>query len=258
MVLTWVPPIVWLPIEVEVFVELYPYKIARPSHRSSIFKSKNEVEVGAKAQARLLLSPEHTVRSSKRFIGDLEKFWKIHGKKITPVEIASHILREIKKEAEVALEERVEGVVITVPAYFNGLQKSQTKEAAEKAGLNVLELLKEPTAAAIAYGLDKEKDQTIIVYDLGGGTFDVSILEINNNKFIERGIDGNTFLGGDDFDEALKGYIIEQFESQYKSFTVDPLDDKRITEAAEHIKIQLSSVNRVEETIILAETAPLI
>ncbi len=210
------------------------------------------VEVGKKAKAQLMINPQQTVRSAKRFMGDLNKTWTIYGKKFTPVDISSFILRKIQKDSSEILGEKTKNAVITVPAYFNGLQKSQTKKAGEEAGLNVLALLKEPTAAAIAYGLDKEKDQTIMVYDLGGGTFDVTILAVNGNKFSEKAIDGDCFLGGDDFDEAIKRYIIKEFEDNFKSFKLKPADEKMISEIAEKMKIELSSAKRVEESVILS------
>ena len=219
--------------------------------KKTVISSKN-AEVGKKAKAQIMINPDKTVRSSKRFMGDLNKTWKIYGKKFTPLDIASFILKKIKNESSQVIGEKIKNAVITVPAYFNALQKSQTKKAGEKAGLNVMALLKEPTAAAIAYGLNKEKDQTIMVYDLGGGTFDVTILEVKGNKFIEKAIDGDSFLGGDDFDEIIKCYMIQEFEDNFKSFTLNPTDEKILSELAEQIKIQLSSVNRVQETAILA------
>jgi len=214
--------------------------------------SWNNIDVGKKAKAQLMIHPENTVRSAKRFMGDVNKTWSIFGKKITPIDISSFILDKIRRETTEILQEKIKNAVITVPAYFNTLQKNQTKQAGEKAGLHVLALLKEPTAAAIAYGLNKEKDQTIMVYDLGGGTFDVTILEVNGNTFIEKAIDGDSFLGGDDFDEIIKRYMIKEFEDNFKSFSLISPDEKVLMEMSEKIKIQLSSSPRVEETIILS------
>lgn len=220
------------------------------------FNSKSivwtNVDVGRKAKAQLMINPQQTVRSAKRFMGDINKTWSIHGNRFSPVDISSFILEKIQKESSEILGEKIKNAVITVPAYFNGLQKSQTKKAGEKAGLNVLALVKEPTAAAIAYGLDQEKDQTIMVYDLGGGTFDVTIIDVKGNKFSEKAIDGDSYLGGDDFDEALKRYLIKEFEDNFKSFKLAPLDEKVISEIAEKIKIELSSLKRVEENVILS------
>ena len=215
--------------------------------------SNDSIIVGRKAKSQLRIHPDKTVRSFKRFMGDINKTWNLSGNKQTPVDIASHIIKKIKQEASKHLDEHINDAVITVPAYFNTLQKSRTKQAAEKAGLNVLDLLKEPTAAAIAYGLNKEKDQTIMVYDLGGGTFDVTILEIKGNKFIEKAIDGDSFLGGDDFDEIIKRYMVNEFENSYKSFILESADEKKLMEYAESIKLQLSYSKRVEETIILSD-----
>ncbi len=217
------------------------------------FRSAKEVEVGHSAKARLLIAPEHAVRSAKRFMGDLEKSWTIHGREVTPVDAAAYILGDVREGASASLDASVSQAVITVPAYFNGLQKSRTREAAERAGFEVLELLKEPTAAAIAYGVDRERDQTVLVYDLGGGTFDVSLLKIQGNTFKELAIDGDTFLGGDDFDEEVKRHIIDAFEKQYKSFVPTPTDEKQILEAAESLKVQLSSLMRAEAQIVLSD-----
>jgi molecular chaperone DnaK len=221
-------------------------------HFKNINGSEENVIVGKKAKTQLMIHPDQTVRSAKRFMGDINKKWNILGNDYSPIDISAFILEKIKDSSSEILNETVSKAVITVPAYFNNVQKSATQKAGEKAGLTVLSLLKEPTAAAIAYGLDKEKDQTIMVYDLGGGTFDVTILEVSGNTFIEKAIDGDSFLGGDDFDEIIKRYMVQEFENSFKSFSMNSADEKTLMEKAENIKIQLSTSKRVEETVILS------
>jgi len=208
--------------------------------------------VGQSAKRRLVIDPEHSVGSVKRFMGSHEKRYKIFGVEYTPVEISSFILKEIVHQAQKVLKENIEDVIITVPAYFNNNQKSDTLKAGKLAGLNVLQLLPEPTAAAIAYGLDKGRNQTIMVYDLGGGTFDVSILKITGNKFEVIAVGGDDKLGGDDFDNAIVEFLIKQFS---KKTGYDFSDDKskkvtlvrqKLKEAAEKAKIELSQAKSTE------------
>lgn len=171
-----------------------------------------EILVGNQAKARLLADPESSIGSVKRFMGDPNKTFKIEGKEYTPVDISSFILRKVVDGASETLGSRVKRAVVTVPAYFNEVQKLDTRKAAEKIGLEVLRLIPEPTAAAISYGLDKGKDQLILVYDLGGGTFDVSILKVEGNKFTVLAVDGNSMLGGDDFDQILVRHLATIFK----------------------------------------------
>jgi molecular chaperone DnaK (HSP70) len=171
-----------------------------------------EILVGNQAKARLLADPESSIGSVKRFMGDPNKTFKIEGKEYTPVDISSFILRKVVDGASETLGSRVKRAVVTVPAYFNEVQKLDTRKAAEKIGLEVLRLIPEPTAAAISYGLDKGKDQLILVYDLGGGTFDVSILKVEGNKFTVLAVDGNSMLGGDDFDQVLVRHLATIFK----------------------------------------------
>ncbi len=166
------------------------------------------VLVGMQAKNRAMISPDQSVTSAKRFIGDGITFWNIFNKQYTPADVSTFIIKHLKEAASAFLGDEVSDAVVTVPAYFNNNQKRDTKLAAESAGLNVIQLLPEPTAAAISYGLDKGKDQTIMVYDLGGGTFDVSILQIRGNRFQVIAVDGDSNLGGDDFDILLADKFI--------------------------------------------------
>jgi molecular chaperone DnaK len=175
------------------------------------FSEKDGIVAGKNAKRRMLIDPERTIASVKRKMGNLKFRYKLNGKEYGPDEISSFILKKVKEEAERELGAAVRKAVITVPAYFNDDQRAQTKRAAEMAGLEVLRLLSEPTAAALAYGVNQGKDQTIAVYDLGGGTFDISILEVKGNTFTVKAIGGNTKLGGDDFDRALMNYVEQEF-----------------------------------------------
>ncbi len=168
-----------------------------------------DVLVGTQAKSRAMINPEQSVTSAKRVIGDGTMQWDIAGTIYTPVDVSSLIIKKLKEGAEAFLREAVDDAVVTVPAYFNNNQKRDTKLAAEAAGLNVIQLLPEPTAAAISYGLDKGRDQMIMVYDFGGGTFDVSILEIQGNRFKVIAVDGDFELGGDDLDLLLVDYLLD-------------------------------------------------
>src|SRR5437899_9473115 len=171
--------------------------------------------------------------------------WKIDidGKDMTPQQISAFVLQKLKRDAEAYLGETVSDAVITVPAYFSDAQRQATKEAGQIAGLNVLRIINEPTAAALAYGLDKESDQTILVFDLGGGTFDVSVLEIGEGVFEVKSTSGNTHLGGDDWDQRVIDWLVTSFKNDHG---VDLGNDKmalqRLKEAAEKAKIELSAV----------------
>ncbi len=210
---------------------------------------KGTVEVGEKAKRKVFIHPESVLSSMKRHIGtDYTK--KIQGHKYTPVEAACHVLSHLKEQAQSVLNDTIQEVVITVPAYFNEEQRKDTKKAAEKAGLDVLRLLPEPTAAAIAYGLNKEKDQTILVFDLGGGTFDVSILEVRNNNFIVKAVDGNSQLGGDDFDNAIVEYLNNWIEENTgQSVRGDQIAQQKLKEEAEKAKIDLAQAKSTEINI---------
>ena len=175
------------------------------------------VLIGRTAKARLMVEPLDSVISAKRNIGDGKTVWKIHGKSYTPMDVSAIILKRMKEAAELYLKEKVSEAVITVPAYFNNNQKRDTKAAGEAAGLKVLQLLPEPTAAAVSYGLDKGKDQTIMVYDLGGGTFDVSILSVRGNQFRVVAVDGDFNLGGDDFDLLIVELLMRELQKKSRA-----------------------------------------
>ncbi|WP_169907595.1 Hsp70 family protein [Priestia abyssalis] len=211
-------------------------------------KDDGRILVGGAAKSRLYIDPENTVASSKRFIGDPGKVYHIQHKTLTPVDIAQEILQKIKQEASSYLGEEVTDAVITIPAYFTEEQREATKKAGERAGLNVLRLLAEPTAAAIAYGLDKERNQTIMVYDLGGGTFDVSILKVENNSFKVIAVDGDAMLGGDDVDELIVQHLLNKIKTAAGSnqSVQGSLSLQRIKEAAEEAKKELSESDVVD------------
>ena len=235
------------------------------------FTDKGEILVGQPAKHQQVTNPKNTVFSIKRFMGrrhreveseekmvpyeivggpdDFVKV-KVRGKEYTPEQISAYILQDLKKTAEDYLGEKVTDAVITVPAYFNDAQRQATKNAGEIAGLKVLRVLPEPTAAALAYGLDKKKQEKITVYDLGGGTFDVSVLDVAEGVFEVLSISGDTHLGGDDFDEELINHIAEEFRRQEGiDLRKDPMALQRLKEAAEKAKIELSTA--METTINL-------
>ncbi len=209
----------------------------------SVVAFKNgERMVGQVAKRQAITNPDNTVSSIKREMGsDYRR--TIEGKSYTPQEISAMILQKLKQDAEAYLGEKVTDAVITVPAYFSDSQRQATKDAGKIAGLNVLRIINEPTAAALAYGMDKENNQKILIYDLGGGTFDVSILEIGDGVFEVLATAGNNRLGGDDFDDRLINYIAEEFK---KSHGIDLRNDRmakqRLKEAAEKAKIELSGM----------------
>ena len=208
------------------------------------FSKKGERLVGQIAKRQIVVNPENSVSSIKRHIGVEGYTVNLNGKNHTPQEVSSMILKKIKNDAETYLGETISQAVITVPAYFNDAQRQATKDAATIAGLEVLRIINEPTASALAYGLDKdEENQKILVYDLGGGTFDVSILELGGGVFEVLSTSGDTHLGGDDFDERIVNYLIKEFK---KSEGLDISKDKaalqRLKDAAEKAKIELSGV----------------
>ena len=220
--------------------------------------------VGQLARRQAVINPQNTVYSIKRFMGrhfseiNHEKeivTYKVKespeggcrvpmgGKEYSPEEISAMILRKLKEDAEKYLGVAVTSAVITVPAYFNDSQRQATKNAGAIAGLEVLRIINEPTAAALAYGLDKKKDETILVFDLGGGTFDVSIMEVGDGVFEVKSTSGDTHLGGDDFDHKLVEWFAKEFKAQEGvDLTKDPQALQRLTEAAEQSKIELSAV----------------
>jgi molecular chaperone DnaK len=205
-----------------------------------------EVLVGEVAKRQAITNPDRTIRSVKRYMGT-DKTFDIDGKRYTPQEISARVLMKLKRDAESYLGEQVRDAVITVPAYFNDAQRQATKEAGQIAGLNVLRIINEPTAASLAYGLDKESDQRILVFDLGGGTFDVSVLEIGEGVFEVKATSGDTQLGGDDWDQAVMDWLVEGFKNEHGvDLSKDRMALQRLKEAAEKAKIELSSVAETE------------
>ncbi len=206
------------------------------------FAKNGEVLVGQSAKNQAVTNVDRTIRSVKRHMGTDWRTDEIDGKKYTPQEISARILQKLKRDAETYLGEPVADAVITVPAYFEDAQRQATKEAGEIAGLNVLRIVNEPTAAALAYGLDKgETEQTILVFDLGGGTFDVSLLEIGEGVIEVKATAGDNLLGGDDWDERVVKHLVQTFNAQNGiDLSKDKLAMQRLREAAEKAKIELS------------------
>ena len=207
------------------------------------FAKNGEVLVGQPAKNQAVTNVDRTIRSVKRHIGTEWKSSDIDGKNYTPQEISARILQKLKRDAESYLGEDVTDAVITVPAYFNDAQRQATKDAGQIAGLNVLRIVNEPTAAALAYGLDKgDKEQTILVFDLGGGTFDVSLLDIGDGVVEVRATSGDNHLGGDDWDQRIVDWLVDKFKAQNGiDLTKDKMALQRLREAAEKAKIELSS-----------------
>jgi molecular chaperone DnaK len=208
------------------------------------FSKSGEILVGEVAKRQAITNPDRTIRSVKRHMGDSGWSIDIDGKKYTPQEISARILQKLKRDAEAYLGDTVTQAVITVPAYFDDAQRTATKEAGQIAGLEVLRIINEPTAAALAYGLDKEgADQTILVFDLGGGTFDVSVLEIGEGVFEVKSTHGNTQLGGDDWDQRVIDWLVTEFKNKEGvDLSADKMALQRLKEAAEKAKIELSAV----------------
>jgi molecular chaperone DnaK len=212
------------------------------------FSKTGEVLVGEVAKRQAITNPDRTIRSVKRHMGTNWKI-EIDGKAYTPQEISARILMKLKADAEAYLGDKITQAVITVPAYFDDAQRTATKEAGQIAGLEVLRIINEPTAAALAYGLDKEgAEQTVLVFDLGGGTFDVSILEIGEGVFEVKATSGNTHLGGDDWDQRIIDWLIKSFkDTEGVDLSNDRMALQRLKEAAEKAKIELSNL---QETTI--------
>ncbi len=207
-----------------------------------------EVLVGEVAKRQAITNPDRTIRSVKRQMGTGWRTSDIDGKRYTPQEISARTLQKLKRDAEAYLGDSVNQAVITVPAYFNDAERTATKEAGQIAGLEVLRIINEPTAAALAYGLDKEgADQTILVFDLGGGTFDVSVLEIGDGVFEVKSTHGDTNLGGDDWDQRVIDWLVQQFKAKEGvDLSKDKMATQRLKEAAEKAKIELSSTQSTQ------------
>jgi molecular chaperone DnaK len=207
------------------------------------FAKNGEVLVGEVAKRQAVTNVDRTIRSVKRYMGDQNWNVDIDGKKYAAPEISARVLQKLKRDAEAYLGEQVTDAVITTPAYFNDAQRQATKDAGQIAGLNVLRIINEPTAAALAYGLDKgEKDQTILVFDLGGGTFDVSLLEIGEGIIEVKATNGDNHLGGDDWDERIIKWLVDKFKAAHGiDLAKDKMAMQRLREAAERAKIELSS-----------------
>ena len=213
----------------------------------SVVAFKNgDIIVGGSAKRQMVVNPD-TIRSIKRLMGTSKKV-KANGKEYTPEEVSAMILSDLKKTAESYLGEKVDKAVITVPAYFNDAQRQATKNAGKIAGLTVERIINEPTAAALAYGLDKqEKTQTILVYDLGGGTFDVSILELGDGVFEVKSTSGNNHLGGDDYDERIVNYLVSEIEKEHDvNLSDDSMAMQRLQDAAEKAKKDLSGMTTTQ------------
>src|SRR5262244_3962524 len=232
------------------------------------FTKEGEILVGQVAKRQAITNPENTVFSIKRFMGRrydevLQELKlvpykvvkaangdvriEVRGKQYSPPEISAMILRKLKEAAEAYLGEKVTQAVITVPAYFNDSQRQATKDAGRVAGLEVLRIINEPTAAALAYGLDKKKDETVAVYDLGGGTFDISILEIGEGVVEVKATNGDTHLGGDDFDQRVIDWIADEFKRENSiDLRKDRMALQRLKEAAEKAKCELSTTVQTE------------
>jgi molecular chaperone DnaK len=220
------------------------------------FNRNGERIVGAAAKRQAVVNPDRTFLSIKRKMGTSERV-TVDGKSYTPEEISAMILQKLKKDAEDYLGEPITEAVITVPAYFNDAQRTATKNAGEIAGLKVLRIINEPTAAALAYGLDKKNNETILVFDLGGGTFDVSILEVGDGVFEVKSTAGDTHLGGDDWDMRIVDYVVAEFKKEHGiDLSKDRQAMQRIREAAEKAKIELSNVTQTTISLPFISATP--
>ncbi|MEY3587752.1 MAG: chaperone protein DnaK [Actinomycetota bacterium] len=221
---------------------------ARTTPSVVAFSKTGEVLVGEVAKRQAITNPDRTFRSIKRHMGEAWKSEDIDGKQYTPQEISARTLMKLKRDAEAFLGDTVTQAVITVPAYFDDAQRTATKEAGQIAGLEVLRIINEPTAAALAYGLDKNsQDETVLVFDLGGGTFDVSVLEIGDGVFEVKSTHGDTHLGGDDWDQRIIDWLVQQFKAAHNvDLSQDRMAVQRLKEAAEKAKIELSQVQQTQ------------
>jgi molecular chaperone DnaK len=221
------------------------------------FAKNGEILVGEVAKRQAITNPDRTVRSIKRHMGSKDWYLEIDGKRWTPQEISAQILMKLKRDAEAYLGDQVTQAVITVPAYFDDAQRQATKEAGQIAGLEVLRIINEPTAAALAYGLDKQHDQTILVFDLGGGTFDVSLLEIGEGVFEVKATHGDTHLGGDDWDQRIIDWMVKSFKDAHGvDLSKDRMALQRLKEAAEKAKIELSQVTETQINLPFITATP--
>ena len=221
---------------------------ARTTPSVVAFSKSGEVLVGEVAKRQAITNPDRTFRSVKRHMGTDWKSEDVDGKQYTPQELSARTLMKLKRDAESYLGDTVTQAVITVPAYFDDAQRTATKEAGTIAGLEVLRIINEPTAAALAYGLEKGvEDETILVFDLGGGTFDVSVLEIGDGVFEVKSTHGDTVLGGDDWDQRIIDWLVQQFKAAHGvDLSVDRMAAQRLKEAAEKAKIELSQVQQTQ------------
>ncbi|MCW5830417.1 MAG: molecular chaperone DnaK [Deltaproteobacteria bacterium] len=235
------------------------------------YTKDGEIIAGQAARRQAIMNPQNTIYSSKRFIGrkmkeipEREKkvpyqligadngdvWFKVHDRKLAPPEVSAQVLGKLKAAAEAYLGEPVTEAVITVPAYFNDSQRQATKDAGRIAGLDVKRIINEPTAAALAYGIDKKKEEKIAVYDLGGGTFDISVLEVGDGVVEVKATNGDTLLGGDDFDHVVMQWLVDEFKkSNGMDVSNDPMVMQRLKEAAEKAKIELSSTKETEVSL---------
>ncbi|CAB5130876.1 unannotated protein [freshwater metagenome] len=222
------------------------------------FSKAGEVLVGEVAKRQAITNPDRTFRSVKRHMGTTWRSEDIDGKQYSPQEISARTLMKLKRDAEAYLGDTVTQAVITVPAYFDDAQRTATKEAGQIAGLEVLRIINEPTAAALAYGLDKsDEDETILVFDLGGGTFDVSVLEIGDGVFEVKSTHGDTVLGGDDWDQRVIDWMVNQFKSAHGvDLANDRMATQRLKEAAEKAKIELSQVQQTQINLPFITATP--
>ena len=231
---------------------------ARTTPSVVAFSKAGEVPVGEVAKRQAITNPDRTFRSIKSKMGQSWKSDDIDGKKYTPQEISARTLMKLKRDAEAYLGDTVTQAVITVPAYFDDAQRTATKEAGQIAGLEVLRIINEPTAAALAYGLDKgADDETVLVFDLGGGTFDVSVLEIGDGVFEVKSTHGDTHLGGDDWDQRIIDWLVKQFKAAHGvDLGADRMAAQRLKEAAEKAKIDLSQVQQTQINLPFITATP--
>ncbi|MBM3799345.1 MAG: molecular chaperone DnaK [Actinobacteria bacterium] len=231
---------------------------ARTTPSVVAFSKAGEVLVGEVAKRQAITNPDRTFRSIKRHVGTNWKSDDVDGKKYTPQEISARTLMKLKRDAEAYLGDTVTQAVITVPAYFDDAQRTATKEAGQIAGLEVLRIINEPTAAALAYGLEKgSEDETVLVFDLGGGTFDVSVLEIGDGVFEVKSTHGDTSLGGDDWDQRVIDWLVNQFKAAHGiDLAADRMAAQRLKEAAEKAKIELSQVQQTQINLPFITATP--